>query len=146
MRILNKISYPRPSLPRVLSIDEFKGNAEGVEFQCILTDSVRKRVLDILPSRKSEILLAYFLQYPLEQRKRVEHLVRNMSHLFRDVLSSCFPNAKIVMDKFHVCSGCGCSYGFAMCIERLMTHNENNNIVPNIDFVSRRCYYGLCRI
>lgn len=103
MRILNKISYPRPSLPRVLSIDEFKGNAEGDKFQCILTDPVRKRVLDILPSRKSETLLAYFLQYPLEQRKRVEYLVMDMSHLFRDVLSSCFPNAKIVVDKFHVC-------------------------------------------
>lgn len=42
-RLLDYISYPKPSLPEVLSIDEFKGNAGGHKFQCILTNPKRSR-------------------------------------------------------------------------------------------------------
>ena len=71
--MFDRISYPKPRLPQVLSIDEFKGNAGNQKFQCILTDPKKRKVLDILPSRKSEDLYAYF------------------------------PNAQIITDKFHVC-------------------------------------------
>ena len=38
-RRLNDVKFPKPSiLPHVLSIDEFKGNANGEKFQAILTD------------------------------------------------------------------------------------------------------------
>lgn len=102
-RILDRISYSRPKLPQVLSIDEFKGNTEGRKFQCILTDPVKRIVLDILPSKNSEQLIAYFLKYPIEQRKNVKYLVMDMSLQFREIMTSCFPEAKIVVDKFHVC-------------------------------------------
>lgn len=103
VRIFDRVSYPLPHLPRVLSIDEFKGNAGGRKFQCILTDPVKRRVLDILPSKNSENLIAYFLQFPLEKRKQVQYLVMDMSLQFRDVMTSCFPNASVITDKFHVC-------------------------------------------
>lgn len=103
VRIFDRVSYPLPNLPRVLSIDEFKGNAGGRKFQCILTDPVKHRILDILPSKNSEALIAYFLQFPLEKRKQVHHLVMDMSLQFREVMTSCFPNAGVITDKFHVC-------------------------------------------
>lgn len=102
-RILDRISYPLPKLPKVLSIDEFKGNAGGRKFQCILTDPLKRRVLDILPSKNSEDLAGYFLRFPTEQRNQVEYLVMDMSLQFRDVMTTCFPKAKVVVDKFHVC-------------------------------------------
>ena len=102
-RIFDKVSYPLPNLPRVLSIDEFKGNAGGRKYQCILADPVKRKVLDILPSKNSEDLITYFLQFPLEKRKQVQYLVMDMSLQFRDVMTTCFPNASVITDKFHVC-------------------------------------------
>ena len=103
VRIFDKVSYPMPKLPRVLSIDEFKGNAGGRKYQCILTDPAKRNVLDILPSKNSEDLIAYFLKFPLEKRKQGQYLVMDMSLQFRDVMTACFPNAGVITDKFHVC-------------------------------------------
>ena len=52
-RWMHLTEYSRPELlPKVLSIDEFRGNAGGEKFQCILTAPVEKRILDILPDRR----------------------------------------------------------------------------------------------
>ena len=51
IRIFDLVSYPKAELPKVLSIDEFKGNTWGEKYQCILTDPENKIVLDILPER-----------------------------------------------------------------------------------------------
>jgi transposase len=102
-RMLDMISYPLPALPSVISIDEFKGNAGGHKFQCILTDPVKHRVLDILPTRNSEDLFTYFSKFPVSVRNTVKYIVMDMSFQFRDIMTSCFPNALIIIDKFHVC-------------------------------------------
>lgn len=101
-RIFDRVSYARPNLPRVLAIDEFKGNA-GRKFQCILTDPKNHKVLDILPTKKSEDIRAYFGAFPMKQRRKVKYLVMDMSLQFRGIMLSCFPNAQIITDKFHVC-------------------------------------------
>jgi transposase len=102
-RIFDRISYPRPKLARVISIDEFKGNAERIKFQCILTDPVKRKVLDILPSKRTDDILVYFGKYSIKERSKVEFIVMDMSPQFMDIMRSCFPNAKVVVDKFHVC-------------------------------------------
>jgi len=90
------------SFQEFVSIDEFKGNA-GRKFQCILTDPVAHQVLDILPTKKSEDIRAYFGNYSINERKKVKYLVMDMSQQFRNIILSCFPEAQIVTDKFHVC-------------------------------------------
>lgn len=102
-RLLDYISYPKPSLPEVLSIDEFKGNAGGHKFQCILTNPKKKQVLDILESRKAEDLYKYFLEIDKADRNNVKYFVIDMSNHFRQIVHSLFPNAQVVADKFHVC-------------------------------------------
>ena len=96
------VSYPKPQLPPVIAIDEFRGNAGGHKFQCILSDVANKRLLDILPSRKTEDLYTYFTAFSMEQRSRVNYVVMDLSPLFSSVVRQCFPHAKIVADKFHV--------------------------------------------
>ena len=54
-KIVNEIDFRVRKLPEVLAIDEFKGNAEGEKFQCILADPKNRRVVDILPTRKHEL-------------------------------------------------------------------------------------------
>lgn len=99
-RIFHHVQHPKPTLPHTLSIDEFRGNAGGEKFQCVLTNPAQKRVLDILPNRKVETLYEYFSSF--QNRKEVRFVVMDMSSLFRGVVRRCFPQAKIVADRFHV--------------------------------------------
>ena len=66
LRVFNEVHIPRPShLPRVLSIDECKGNAAGQKYQVIITDSEAKRIMVILPARTTTALAPVFLSIPI---------------------------------------------------------------------------------
>lgn len=99
-RIFDNVRYPKPKLPEAISIDEFRGNAGGEKYQCILTDPEKKRVLDVLPKRKADSLYEYFSSF--ENRKEVKYVTMDMSNVFKGVMKTCFPNATIVADHFHV--------------------------------------------
>lgn len=101
-RILDHMNYSCTSLPEVISIDEFKGDADGEKYQCILTNPSKKAVIDILPKRTVDSLCAYFAGFSPNNRNQVKYVVMDMSSVFRSMARSCFPKAKIVADKFHV--------------------------------------------
>lgn len=101
LRRAKDIIFPKPKqLPRILSIDEFKGNAGGQKFQAILTDPEHHRLFDILPERSSVSLKQYFLGF--KNRKDVRCIVMDMNRVYRDLAREYFPSATIVIDKFHV--------------------------------------------
>ncbi|MGN1155086.1 MAG: ISL3 family transposase [Agathobacter sp.] len=100
-RILDTIHFPKMRLPEVLSIDEFKGNAGTEKFQCILADPIKHRVLDILPSRSHQQLTQYFYSFPKSERLRVKFFVCDMWQPYVDMAQIYFPNATIVIDKYH---------------------------------------------
>ena len=100
LRYFNLVSYSCKKLPEVLSIDEFKGNADGEKYQTILTDAKNRKIMDILPNRKESDLIRYFRQF--ENRKEVKYFVMDMNPHFRDVAEACFPKATIVIDRYHV--------------------------------------------
>lgn len=102
LRYFDLISFGKYKLPRVLSVDEFKGNAGGEKFQTIVTDAENHIVLDVLPNRKACDLTKYFLSFPRSERLKVEYLVMDMSTLFYNALKDCFPNAKLVIDRYHI--------------------------------------------
>lgn len=100
-RWLNYVNYSKPKkLPVVMSIDEFKGNAGGEKFNFIINDLRNKKVCDVLSSRKQEELLSYFSSF--SDKSNVKFVVMDMSHSFKEVVRLNFPNAKIIIDKFHV--------------------------------------------
>lgn len=103
IRLFTIVRYPKPQLPKVIGIDEFRGNAGGHKFQCILSDPLERKVIDILPSRNAEDLYAYFTSFPMQERLAVDYVVMDLSSLFASVVRRCFPHAQIVADKFHVC-------------------------------------------
>lgn len=102
LRYFDLVSYGSGKLSRVLSIDEFKGNAGGEKFQTIITDASSHTIKDILPSRKTADLVKYFMKFPRKQRLKVKYVVMDMSKLFLNVAKKCFPKAIIVADKYHV--------------------------------------------
>ena len=100
-RRLKDIRYPKPKhLPKVLSIDEFKGNSGGQKFHAILTDAHNHQLFDILPTRSQTSVMQYLLSFP--DRKEVKYLISDMNQVYRDLALQVFPNATIVIDKFHV--------------------------------------------
>lgn len=91
-------------LPRVLSIDEFKGDTEYGKYQCILTSPVEKSVFDILPTRSSERIYEYLHEY--SDRERVRYVVMDMNREYLRISKTLFPQAKVVIDRFHVVRYC----------------------------------------
>jgi len=100
-RIFNLVNYDRPSLPEVLCIDEFKGNAETGKYQCILVDGQINKIIDILPDRTHSHLVDYFKAIPHKERYNVKFFVCDMWQPYIDLAKVFFPNAKIIIDKYH---------------------------------------------
>lgn len=100
-RRLNDIQYPKPSsLPKVLSIDEFRGNAGGAKFQAILTDPKHHKILDILPDRSQTTLIDHIQGFP--DRRDVRYFIMDMNRVYLDIARTFLPKATIVIDRFHV--------------------------------------------
>lgn len=98
IRIFDMVQYSSTALPFVLSIDEFKGNTNGEKYQCIITDPVNRRIVDILPSRDKYRLAAYFKHF---DRSHTTHFISDMWSTYADVSSTYFKNATFVVDKYH---------------------------------------------
>ena len=104
-RVLRMAPVSKPQrLPEAVSFDEFKGNAGGERFQCIVTDPLNRRVFDILPSRTVETVQDYLRSFP--NRNEVKYVVMDMNRGFRDAAKAFLPNAKIIIDRFHVVRYC----------------------------------------
>lgn len=99
-RYFDHVSYRCTKLPRVLSIDEFKGNAGGQKYQCILTDAEGKKIIDILPNRFEEDLVAHFNGF--RDKSCVKFFVTDMNSHFKSVAQRCFPKAVVIADRYHV--------------------------------------------
>lgn len=99
IRIFDAISYKGKPMPKVLLIDEFKGNADKEKFQCILMDGETKEIIDILPSRKNADLQLYFSK---KDTSTVKFLISDLWKPYRDLCRICFRNSRHVADKYHV--------------------------------------------
>lgn len=100
MRYFNQFNQRLTMLPKVISLDEFKGNSGGQKYNSIIVDPEKRIVLDVLPNRFENNLIKYFSQFP--NKNDVKYFVCDMNPHFRQVAKICFPQATIVADKYHV--------------------------------------------
>ena len=106
-RWMNLTEYGKPAkLPSVLSIDEFRGNAGGEKFQGILTSPLEKKIFDILPSCKEREIYEYLHSFSKEERANVKYFIGDMKKDYLRIAKQIFPNATLVIDKFHVVRYC----------------------------------------
>ena len=104
LRYCSMISIPKPkTLPTVMGIDEFKGNAEGYQYQVNLTNPDTHEILDILPKRDTQALIRYFASFKHKDRLQVKFIVMDMSIQFKRIMEALFPHAHIICDRYHVC-------------------------------------------
>jgi transposase len=59
-------------------------------------------LLEVIDSHKQEEIITILKQQPLEIREKVEEVSVDMWGGFPKVVKEVFPNAKIVIDRFHV--------------------------------------------
>ena len=90
-------------LPKVLSFDEFKSvkSADGaMSFQ--VCNGKAGKIIDIVEDRKLNNLMKYFSRYSRSSRMNVEVVIIDMYVPYISLIKTMFPNALIVIDKFHL--------------------------------------------
>ncbi len=88
--------------PKKLSLDEFSRKKGQGNFATILTDLDKSSLLEVIDSHKSDDIITVLKQQPSAMREGVEEVCVDMWGGFPKVIREVFPNAKIVIDRFHV--------------------------------------------
>ena len=87
-------------LPAVMSWDEF-GFKKG-ELAFVAQNYETNELITILDNRRQTTIRNYFLKYPLKARQKVQFVTMDMSGAYIPLAKKLFPNAKIVLDRFHI--------------------------------------------
>ena len=90
-------------LPEVLSFDEFKSvkSADGA-MSFHMCDGKTGKTIDIVEDRKLNSLMRYFSYYTHKARSNVKLIVIDMYSPYISLIKVMFPNAEIIIDKFHL--------------------------------------------
>ena len=90
-------------LPEVLSFDEFKSvkSADGA-MSFNMCDGKTGKIIDIVEDRKLNSLMRYFSYYTHKARSKVKLIVIDMYSPYISLIKTMFPNAEIIIDKFHL--------------------------------------------
>lgn len=81
---------------KILGIDDFAFR-RGARYGTILVDLERRRVVDLLPERSQESLVAW-----LERHPGVETATRDRSNIYREALAKGAPGVMQVADRWHL--------------------------------------------
>ena len=90
-------------LPEVLSFDEFKSvkSADGA-MSFNMCDAKTGKIIDIVEDRKLNSLMRYFSYFTHKARSKVKLIVIDMYSPYISLIKKMFPNAEIIIDKFHL--------------------------------------------
>lgn len=67
-----------------------------------LVDVSTGKIIDLVSDRRKFNLKEYFSSYPLKVREKVRYITTDIYAPYIDIAREMFPNAKIVLDKFHI--------------------------------------------
>ncbi len=87
--------------PRALGIDEFAIKKGHKDYACVLVDLETGSVIDVLPYRDKDSLVAYFKKKGDGYRQAVKVFSCDMWDGYAAVSKVIFPKASIVIDRFH---------------------------------------------
>ncbi|MCF8247148.1 MAG: ISL3 family transposase [Saprospiraceae bacterium] len=87
---------------RKMGIDEIANRKGKNDYVCVLTDLERGTQLDVLKDRKKETLRAHFQALGEGFCEQLEVVSCDIWRTYIHVAKECFPNAEVVIDRFHV--------------------------------------------
>jgi transposase len=85
-----------------VSIDEVSKHKGHKNFVTVVSNIDAGELLEVVDSHKQEDIIEVLKQQPIEIREKVEEVSIDMWGGFPKVVKEVFPNAKIVIDRFHV--------------------------------------------
>jgi transposase len=84
-------------LPKVIAIDEYKGDTKEGKYQLIIANGITREPIDILPNRYKNTIKHYLRRYG----SQVEVVVMDMSQSFKAAVQQALDKPVIVADRFH---------------------------------------------
>ena len=87
-------------LPRVMSWDEFGFKKSELAF--VAQNYETNKLITILDNRRQTTIRNHFLKYPLKVRQKVQFITMDMSGAYIPLARRLFPNAEIIIDRFHI--------------------------------------------
>jgi len=84
-------------LPKVIAIDEYKGDTKEGKYQLIIANGITKEPIDILPNRYKNTIKHYLRKYGAQ----VEVVIMDMSQSFKAAVKQALGKPVIVADRFH---------------------------------------------
>ena len=87
-------------LPKIMSWDEYAFTKGKMSF--IARDFDNLNIVTVLEGRTQAIIRNHFLRYERAVRCQVKIITMDMFSPYYDIASKLFPNAKIVLDRFHI--------------------------------------------
>lgn len=103
MRRFDRLAAPMihevKELPRVIAIDEYKGDTDQGKYQVLIADGRTGEPLDILPDRTAATVKPYLR----EKGAKVEIVVMDMSPSFKSAVQQALGSPIIIADRFHFC-------------------------------------------
>lgn len=100
-KMLPYLAVTNSTLPRVLCIDEFKGNTGHYKYQVALINGETHEVVDILECRQKHFLCDYFKKFSQDQLDNVKYFITDLWETYKDIAFTYLRKAKIVSDHFH---------------------------------------------
>ena len=91
---------PLPDGDIILNVDEH--SFSGRDLKITIGELRHKKVLDVLKDDRQETLRRYFKSIPDEAKSRVKEVCIDMKISYLNVIKEVFPDAKVVLDRFHV--------------------------------------------
>lgn len=67
-----------------------------------MCDGITGQTIDIVEDRRLDDLIKYFFYYDYKARSRVKFITIDMYSPYISLIKKMFPNAKIIIDKFHL--------------------------------------------
>ncbi len=112
IRRVLQLSLPKESLVRIAGIDEWAWK-KGSHYGTILVDLQHRRIAALLSERSVETSTAWFKKHP-----EVDKVSRDRGKLFREAISAGAPQAKHIVDRFHL------QKNFAHALEKFFGHHK----------------------
>ena len=89
-------------MPERLALDEFSREKGKGKFVTVVSDLDKSSLLEAIDSHKSEEIIEVLKSQPNEVRENIKEVSVDMWGGFEKVIKEVFPNALIVIDRFHV--------------------------------------------
>ena len=95
-------------LPENICIDEFTYKNRIMAFN--FCNAENGKTIDLVEDRSLENLIRYFKYYSEDCKSNVKSVVMDMYKPYLSLVNECFPNAKIIIDLFHIVQLIGRSF------------------------------------